>query len=185
VGEAVYAIDDFPDDDLLWRIEWIGGVGYNTSVPSDPLMGCLHGTGARRRNPVLSTTTMRRFRQRIVLPGSRLHPFFLASSSEAAVFLFLTERMRLSLGSWSSCLRMYSQSFLVSSVRGSGSFADHCGQCGVGLHGFAKGVFRGGGFLRGWHRAIRTRRAWEPSEKSILFSAVRGSASANLSRVAN
>ena len=38
MGEAVYAIDDFPDDDLLWRIEWIGGVGYNTSVPSDPLM---------------------------------------------------------------------------------------------------------------------------------------------------
>jgi hypothetical protein len=38
VGEAVYAIDEFPDDDLLWRIEWIGGVGYNTSVPSDPLM---------------------------------------------------------------------------------------------------------------------------------------------------
>src|SRR5262245_8145726 len=30
--------------------------------------------------------------------------------------------LRLFLGSWSSCLRMYSQSFLVSSVRGSGSF---------------------------------------------------------------
>jgi hypothetical protein len=38
VGEAVYAIEDFPDDELLWRIEWIGGVGYNTSVPSDPLI---------------------------------------------------------------------------------------------------------------------------------------------------
>ena len=38
VGEAVYAIDDFPDDDLLWRIEWIGGVGYNSSVPTDPLI---------------------------------------------------------------------------------------------------------------------------------------------------
>ena len=38
MGEAVYAIDDFPDDDLLWRIEWIGGVGYNTSVPSESLM---------------------------------------------------------------------------------------------------------------------------------------------------
>jgi hypothetical protein len=45
-------------------------------------------------------------------------------------------------------------------------FADHCGQCGVGLHGFTKGVFWGGGFLRGRHRAIRTRRAWLPSEKS-------------------
>ena len=27
MAEAVYAIEDFPDDDLLWRIEWIGGVG--------------------------------------------------------------------------------------------------------------------------------------------------------------
>jgi hypothetical protein len=35
---------------------------------------------------------------------------------------------------------MYSQIFLVSSVR-EWVFADHCGQCGVGLHGFAKGVF--------------------------------------------
>jgi hypothetical protein len=29
MAEAVYAIEDFPEDDLLWRIEWIGGVGYN------------------------------------------------------------------------------------------------------------------------------------------------------------
>jgi hypothetical protein len=36
MAEAVYAIEDFPDDDLLWRIEWIRGVGYNTSVPCDP-----------------------------------------------------------------------------------------------------------------------------------------------------
>jgi len=36
VGQSVYAIDGFPDDDLLWRIEWLGGVGYNTSVPSEP-----------------------------------------------------------------------------------------------------------------------------------------------------
>ena len=36
MADAVYAIEDFPDDDLLWRIEWIGGVGYNTCVPSDP-----------------------------------------------------------------------------------------------------------------------------------------------------
>src|SRR6266403_3222267 len=26
VGQAVYAIDAFPDDDLLWRIEWIDDV---------------------------------------------------------------------------------------------------------------------------------------------------------------
>jgi hypothetical protein len=36
--KAVYAIDDFPDDDLLWRIEWIGGIGHNMSVPSGPLI---------------------------------------------------------------------------------------------------------------------------------------------------
>jgi hypothetical protein len=36
MGNPVYAIDEFPDDDLPWRIEWIGGVGYNTSVPSEP-----------------------------------------------------------------------------------------------------------------------------------------------------
>jgi hypothetical protein len=32
MGNPVYAIDEFPDDELPWRIEWIGGVGYNTSV---------------------------------------------------------------------------------------------------------------------------------------------------------
>lgn len=38
MAEAVYAIDAFPDDGLLWRIEWIGGVSYNASVPSDPFI---------------------------------------------------------------------------------------------------------------------------------------------------
>jgi len=38
VGDAIYAIDDFPANDVLWRIEWIGGVGYNPSVPSEPLI---------------------------------------------------------------------------------------------------------------------------------------------------
>ena len=33
MGNPVYAIDEFPDDDLLWRVEWIGGLGYNTSEP--------------------------------------------------------------------------------------------------------------------------------------------------------
>ena len=48
--EAVYAIDDFPADDLLWRIEWIGGVGYNPNVPSDPVVDVLPGTASRGRN---------------------------------------------------------------------------------------------------------------------------------------
>jgi hypothetical protein len=41
MGEAVYAIDAFPDDDFHWRIEWIGGLGCNTSAPSDP-DDCVH-----------------------------------------------------------------------------------------------------------------------------------------------
>ncbi len=42
-----------PDDDLLWRIEWIGGVGYNTSVPSDPQIEiCLAQLPAGETNPL-------------------------------------------------------------------------------------------------------------------------------------
>ena len=53
MGVAVYAIDDFPGDDLRWRIEWIGGVGYNTSVPSDPLMDvCIAQPPAGETNPL-------------------------------------------------------------------------------------------------------------------------------------
>jgi hypothetical protein len=49
---AVYAIDDFPGDALLWRIEWIGGVGYNTSVPSDPQISiCLAQLPRRPTDP--------------------------------------------------------------------------------------------------------------------------------------
>ena len=36
VGQAVYAIDAFPDGDLLWRIEWIGGVGTIRAFPASP-----------------------------------------------------------------------------------------------------------------------------------------------------
>jgi hypothetical protein len=36
--EAVYAIEEFPDNDLLWRIEWLGGVSYNASAPSGLLL---------------------------------------------------------------------------------------------------------------------------------------------------
>ncbi|MDQ2843053.1 MAG: hypothetical protein M3Y72_18845, partial [Acidobacteriota bacterium] len=51
--EAVYAIDGFPADDLLWRIEWIGGVGYNANVPSEPLIDiCLAQLPAGERNPL-------------------------------------------------------------------------------------------------------------------------------------
>jgi hypothetical protein len=53
VGQAVYAIDAFLDDDLLWRIEWIGGVGYNTSVPSEPQIDvCLAQLPKGEKNPL-------------------------------------------------------------------------------------------------------------------------------------
>ena len=61
--EAVYAIDEFPDDDLLWRIEWVAGVGYNANVPSDPLIDvCLAQlpageTSAEREIAFLSNET--------------------------------------------------------------------------------------------------------------------------------
>jgi hypothetical protein len=51
--EAVYAIDEFPDDDLLWRIEWVAGVGYNANVPSDPLIDvCLAQLPAGETSPL-------------------------------------------------------------------------------------------------------------------------------------
>src|SRR5271166_4359553 len=61
------------------------------------------------------------FRQgtRSSLVISNIETTFLPSNTASS---FSSARMlRLSLGSWSSCLRTYSQSFLVSSVRGSGS----------------------------------------------------------------
>src|SRR6202035_2214297 len=50
---------------------------------------------------------------------SNIETTFLPSNT--ANSLSSARMLRFSLGSWSSCLRMYSQSFLVSSVRGSGS----------------------------------------------------------------
>jgi hypothetical protein len=53
MGDAVYAIDQFPDDNLLWRIEWIGGVRYNSSVPSEPLVDvCLAQLPKGETNPL-------------------------------------------------------------------------------------------------------------------------------------
>src|SRR5271157_5572260 len=46
--------------------------------------------------------------------------------------------LRFSLGSWSSCLRMYSQSFLVSSVRGSGSLPTTAASAASGCTGLLR-----------------------------------------------
>jgi hypothetical protein len=53
VGKAIYAIDAFTDDAQLWRIDWIGGVAYNLSVPSEPLIdACLARLSKGETNPV-------------------------------------------------------------------------------------------------------------------------------------
>src|ERR1700746_3972882 len=85
VGQSVYAIDGFPDDDLLWRIEWLGGVGYNTSVPSEPQIdvSLAHAPQGREEPAQRASTLLSsreengRPRHRTVLPGSNL--------SEAAI----------------------------------------------------------------------------------------------------
>jgi hypothetical protein len=53
VAKAIYAIGAFPDDAQLWRIDWIGGVAYNASVPSEPLIKvCLARLPKGETNPL-------------------------------------------------------------------------------------------------------------------------------------
>jgi len=75
VGEVVYAIDDFPADHLLWRIEWIGGVGYNMAVPSDPQLDvCLAQLPRGETNP-LSVKSRSSQTKRTVRIGVGLLPY--------------------------------------------------------------------------------------------------------------
>jgi hypothetical protein len=75
VGDALYAIDAFPDDDFHWRIEWIGGLGYNTSAPSDPLIDvCLAQLPAGETNP-LSLRSRSAQTKRTVKIGVGLLPY--------------------------------------------------------------------------------------------------------------
>src|SRR5271157_215056 len=77
---AVYAIDDFPGDALLWRIEWIGGVGYNTSVPSDPQISiCLAQLPAGQTDP-LSARSRSSQTKRTVRIGVGLLPYIAIAS---------------------------------------------------------------------------------------------------------
>src|SRR5580693_3363046 len=67
---------------------------------------------------------------------SNIETAFLPSNTASS---FSSARMlRLSLGSWSSCLRMYSQSFLVSSVRGSGSLPTTAASAASGCTGLLR-----------------------------------------------
>src|SRR6201997_3872257 len=77
---AVYAIDDFPGDALLWRIEWIGGVGYSTSVASDPQISiCLAQLPAGQTNP-LSARSRSSQTKRTVRIGVGLLPYISIAS---------------------------------------------------------------------------------------------------------
>ena len=76
VGQAVYAIDAFPDDDLLWRIEWIVGVGYNTSVPSEPQIDvCLAQLPKGEKNPLSARARSSQVEKRTVEIGVGLLPY--------------------------------------------------------------------------------------------------------------
>src|SRR5271165_439018 len=76
VGQAVYAIDAFPDDDLLWRIEWIGGVGYNTSVPSEPQIDvCLAQLPKGEKNPLSARARSSQVEKRTAKIGVGLLPY--------------------------------------------------------------------------------------------------------------
>ena len=76
VGQAVYAIDAFPDDDLLWRIEWIGDVGYNTSVPSEPQIDvCLAQLPKGEKNPLSARARSSQVEKRTVKIGVGLLPY--------------------------------------------------------------------------------------------------------------
>src|ERR1700746_4020714 len=76
VGQAVYAIDAFPDDDLLWRIEWIGGVGYNTSIPGEPQIDvCLAQLPKDEKNPLSARARSSQVEKRTVNIGVGLLPY--------------------------------------------------------------------------------------------------------------
>jgi hypothetical protein len=80
MAEAVYAIDDFPADELLWRIEWIGGVGYNSNVPSAPLIDvCLAQLPVGETNP-LSARSRSSQTKRTVRIGIGLLPYISMAS---------------------------------------------------------------------------------------------------------
>src|SRR5215813_1590322 len=67
---------------------------------------------------------------------SNIETTFLPSNTASR---FSSARMlRFSFGSWSSCLRMYSQSFLVSSVRGSGSLPTTVASAASGCTGLLR-----------------------------------------------
>ena len=76
---------------------------------------------------------------------SNIETTFLPSNTASS---FSSARMlRFSLGSWSSCFRMYSQSFLISSVRGSGSLPTTTASAVSGCTGLLKAFLEAADFF--------------------------------------
>jgi len=118
VGDAVYAIDSFPDDDFLWRIDWIGGVGYNADAPSDPLIDvCLAQLPAGEANPLSVSSRSSQIRRTAKI-GVGLLPYVAITSVWQQGRPVLTDlsacRQRLRIDT-SSC-RMVALGDLVNSV---------------------------------------------------------------------
>src|SRR6266567_7822370 len=112
---------------------------------------------------------------------SNIETTFLPSNTASS---FSSARMlRLSLGSWSSCLRMYSQSFLVSSVRGSGSLPTTADSAASGCTGLLRAFLGAAAFLGvGIGQLERAGLGCQAKNQPCFSgSAGRESASANLS----
>src|ERR1700737_1998131 len=76
---------------------------------------------------------------------SNIETTFLPSNTASS--LSSARMLRFSLGSWSSCLRMYSQSFLVSSVRGSGSLPTTAASAASGCTGLLRAFLGAAAFF--------------------------------------
>src|SRR5258707_15867909 len=93
----------------------------------------------------LSDGIRHRNSEREYLVISNIETAFLPSNTASS---FSSARMlRLSLGSWSSCLRTYSQSFLVSSVRGSGSLPTTAASAASGCTGLLRAFLGAAAFF--------------------------------------
>jgi hypothetical protein len=80
MGSPVYTVDEFPDEGLPWLIEWIGGLGYNTSVPSEPRIDvCLAQLPLGETNP-LSARSRSSQTKRTVKIGVGLLPYISIAS---------------------------------------------------------------------------------------------------------
>src|SRR5262249_6838858 len=86
--------------------------------------------------------------------------------------------LRLFLGSWSSCLRMYSQSFLVSSVRGSGSFPTTAVSAASGCTGLLRAFLGVAAFLEVGIGQLERAGLGCQAKNQLCFHVVRGSACA-------